>query len=503
MTDADQTVDHINGKSLTRHALSAVSWSFLERWASRISSLIVFAILGRLLPIDAFGLVALASVLIEFLLLFADQGAPKAVVVERDPTPRFLNTAFWLSAVSGVVLFLLTLAIAPLVAAVFGQPELTTIIRVLGFSFIVYGISNVQQAVLQRELKFRAIAMRRVFSALIGGAAGVIAAFAGAGVWSLVLQTLVAYCIGAVVLWVCSPFRPGLSVGMTEARSLWKFGINVIGIDTLSWVSRNGDNLVVGAALGPRALGIYSVSFKLYSIVTELVTGVISSSSLPLFAKISHDMRKMTNGLLRATRFTTLMAAPAFALLGLGAESIIPMMYGDKWHQAVPVVQLFCLAGLLTSVTSMDRSVLLAAGRARLELIITAGGALLNVAAFLIGVQWGYQGVAAALVVRAYLYWPVRLWALHAVTSVSIKRYVGQWLLPIGAVVTLIGFGALTRRGLQNAPEIVVLVVSSGVGLIAYMGTLAAIDRRFRDKVIEYAPRVIRRDFRAESSPAT
>lgn len=504
MSDTEPGAD--DGTSLTRHAVHAVGWSFFERWSSRLSSLVVFAILGHLLPIHAFGIVALATVIIDFLLLFADQGAPRAVVVERDPSPRFLNTAFWLSFTSGTVLFGLTLATAPLIAAAFNQPELTNIIRVLGLVFILYGCSNVQQAVLQRAFEFRVIAMRRVLSAIIGGLAGVVAALFGAGAWSLVLQTLVAYGVGALVLWVASPYRPGLSVGKSEAKSLWSFGVNVTGIDTLSWISRNGDNLVVGAALGPKALGIYSIAYKTFSIVTELVIGVITNTSLPLFAKVSHDMKLMTGGLLKATKVTAMLAAPVFATLAVEAGSIVPLMYGDKWHQAVPVVQIFCIAGLLNSVTSMDRSVMLAAGRGRLELLITAGGTVLNVTGFLIGVQWGYQGVAAALVIRAYIYWPVRLWALRSVTNMSINRYVRQWLVPVFASIVLILAAGGSRIALSDFsadfPEFPLLFISSALGLFAYATALFAIDGAFRRKVSELASKYIRMPSRPEGSPA-
>jgi O-antigen/teichoic acid export membrane protein len=461
---------------LSRHAVRAVGWTFFEKWVTRLTSLVVFAVLGHLLPITAFGLVAMAAVIIDFLLMFADQGISRAVVVARDPQPRFISTAFWLSILSGALLFGLLFVTAPLLANAFDQPGLTNILRALGGTFLLYGVSSVPEAVLQRDLKFQAIATRRVCASLAGGALGVTAAVFGAGAWALVLQSLSAYAIGGIVIWKYSTFRPSFTFDTTEARSIWNFGISVLGIDALSWVSRNGDNLVVGAFLGPRALGIYSVSYKILSIVTELVVGVVSASSLPIFAKVAHDAQLTVRALMRATRATATLSAPIFALLAVEAHLVVPLVYGDKWDPAVPIVQIFCIVGLLNAVTSMDRSVLLAAKRQRLELGVTAGGALLNVVGFLIGVHWGYQGVAVALVVRGYAYWPVRLWALRRVTGMNIATYVKQWLVPISAAVALVAAAFGAQQVFDTLADIPLLVISGGVGLATYVAVLLFID---------------------------
>ncbi|NJN87778.1 MAG: oligosaccharide flippase family protein, partial [Leptolyngbyaceae cyanobacterium SL_7_1] len=204
--------------SIKQKAIKGVAWSAIQNWGSQVGSLLVFFLLARLLTPEAFGLVALANVFLLFMQLLLEQGFSQAIIQREDLEPEHLNTAFWLTLVSGTLLAGIGIFSASWIAELFGQAALTPIIRWVSPLLIIIALARVQQASLERKFNYKAIAARKILATFMGGAVGVLMAFLGFGVWSLVAQQFVFESVGAITLWVCSDWRPGLTVSMRHFR---------------------------------------------------------------------------------------------------------------------------------------------------------------------------------------------------------------------------------------------------------------------------------------------
>ena len=226
-----------------------------------------------------------------------------------------------------------------------------------------------------------------------------------------------------VVLWSVSGYRPGLHASREYARSLFNFGTSVLGIRLAFFAGEYGDNFVIGVVLGPRALGFYVVGYRVFRIMTEIVTSTLSAVTLPVFSRMQEDRERLVRTFLSVTRLSLSIAVPAFAAGAVLAPFVIPALFGDRWGPSIEVMQILSLVGLVTCVASFDRSALIAVGRVRLALAIAVSGALAAVVAFVIGAQWGINGVAIAIVVRAYMFWPVRMLALRAAIGMPLGVY--------------------------------------------------------------------------------
>src|SRR5687767_1575168 len=250
MSDGWLPSEHGSGTgALQQRVARGLSWTLLDTWGTQLLGLLVFVILARLLNEVAFGLVALAAVFVAFVQLFVDSGLGDALIQRRSVTRGQIDTAFWVAVVTGGLLTVAGIIVAPLIAMLVGEPEIGPILQWLSFSFILTAFSSIQLALLRREMRFKSLAIRKLIAVGGSGIIGVWMAVAGYGAWALVGQQLSNAVLSVVMLWAVSPWRPGLQVSSSDFRQLFAFGMNVVGGDLLNFLSRNVDRLLIGAYL--------------------------------------------------------------------------------------------------------------------------------------------------------------------------------------------------------------------------------------------------------------
>src|SRR5262245_15679419 len=219
-------------------------------------------VLARLLDPADFGVVAFALAITAYLSRLVDGGMNAALVQRRDANdPRVYSTVFWLANGSALVLFAVCWVIAPYVADLGGNPDITSVFRALAAVFVIASLGAARVALLQHSLSFKKLAVPQVVGGLGKGIISIALAFAGAGVWSLVGGQLAGALIGLIVLWIVSPWRPHLVVDRRHLRSLLAFGFGVTAVGVVAEGVINVDYLIVGARLGETALGFYYLAF--------------------------------------------------------------------------------------------------------------------------------------------------------------------------------------------------------------------------------------------------
>jgi hypothetical protein len=229
-----------------------------------------------------------------------------------------ITTAFWTAVVMGTLLALLSLAMAPLVAVLFDQPRLTTVIRVLSILFIFAGLDSTQSALADRALNFRVQAVRRFLAVLVSSVVAISWRLEGAGVWALVAQMLSLEAMYVIVLWGMVSWRPSFSFSRQSFRELSDLGSRFLGIKLLTYAYGNVDNLLVGIFLGADALGIYAVAYRVLSIMTDVLTFSLAQVALPIFARRQDDIRALSRIFYRATQLAAAIGWPIF--VGLDAR---------------------------------------------------------------------------------------------------------------------------------------------------------------------------------------
>lgn len=472
--------------NLRQKTAKGVAWSTIENFGNQALYFLIFLLLARWLGSEAFGLVSLAGVFIGFMMVFADQGLGGAIIQRQELEPEHLDTAFWSNLAISTLLTLATLAAATPVGIFFKQPQLTPIICWLSLTFLLSGFSSVQQSLLRRQLAFKTLAIRSLLSMSVAGIVGVVVAYNGGGVWSLVCQQLVNRLVAVLTLWWVSDWRPGRKFSFKHFQDLFSFGINLLGGNILSFLTIRSDDFLIGYFLGPVALGYYSIAYRLLVAMTQVLNSTIQRVALPAFSRLQSEPARLEQAFFSVTRLVSFITFPAFLGMATLAPEIIQTLFGEKWLPSAPVMQFLALTGITQSLFTISGLVMAAVGKPSWNLRIMFLNTITNVIGFAIAVQWGIVAVAASLAIWAYLLLPVQIWAIYKLLQVKLITYFAQFVAPlIGTLIMAVAvLGAkYFLSGLTNSS--VLLIVYIAIGAITYLTAIFLIAPQLMRQVID------------------
>lgn len=456
-----------------RTGLHAAFWVIAERWGTRVISLVGFVVLSRIIGPTAFGLMAMAMAYVEFARLVVDQGIGDAITSRHERDSRVLATAFWVSFMLGILLASASFAAAPLVGLLFGEDRVVDLVRAMSVFFIIQGSCGVHEAILQRDLEFRTLAVRRLLAAAIGTTTAIGLALGGAGAWSLVWQALVSAAVGAIFLWSRVRFRPGFVISGSALTSLLRFGAKSAVVNLLSYLNSYGDNLIVGLVLGPTQLGIYTVSFRILILLNDLFAGALSTVSGPVFGRIRQDHPAIRATLTKLTTVSAGIGLPLYVLAFFSAPLLIPWLFGRQWEPAIDIMQWLIVGMALWTVNLFDRSILYATDHVGYELVIVAIAAVRTVVAASIGAMFSLEAVAMCIGLAMYLTWPVRIYFLRRSIDLDVAAYLTN-LAQVGSSV-LLAAGLAYLATIPAEGVLASVGLSCGAFLLAYVALVRVI----------------------------
>ena len=322
--------------------LRAILWSYGTYLGGLSISLLVLAILARLLTPEDFGLIALALIGMAILDTFPGLGVGEAlIVVPEEDLEEKAETAFAVSVLVGFVLAAILAALGPIAASFFQQPELVEVMPVLGASFILLGFGITHGAIAQKRLDFRARNLASLADAISRGVVGVTLALTGAGVWSLVFGYLAGSAASTIALWLLVPWRPRLRPRRAHLRDLLGFGGTLTGVGVMAAFVTQFDFLVIGRVLGATSLAFYSMATRLPGYAILGLAAVVSRVLFPAFASLQQE--DMPRACVRAFRYTALVVLPLAVFLGVLAEPLTLALFGDQWGASVGALQVLCV----------------------------------------------------------------------------------------------------------------------------------------------------------------
>lgn len=457
-----------------------LTWTLIDAWGTQLLGLIVFAILANLLMPADFGLVALAAVFVAFAQLLVDQGLGDALIQRPTVTRIQMDTAFWAAMLTGSLLTIGGIAFAGPIAALLGEPGLEPIIQALSLTFIFSALNSIQMALLRRTMRFRSLALRRLSAVAGGGAVGIAMAVWGYGPWALVGQQLTAAAISVVTLWSVSPWRPGFHFSRADFRSLFGFGINVVGGDILNFLSRNVDNLLIGASLGLTPLGFYAVGYRFLDTSQVLLANFARKLAFPVFSALQGDVPRLRRAYARATGALSVVILPGYIGLALVAQEAVVVIFGPQWKESGPVAAILFLIGPVLTIQLFSGALINSVGHPEITFRIRLATTIVNVTGFFIAV-FAFKSivaVAAAYVIRGYLLMPLILWSVSTYARVSVRDQLGKlWSPALATVVMAIAILVVKFALLDRVHAWVLLVTEIAVGMVTFFVALLIINR--------------------------
>ncbi|MGH9876885.1 MAG: lipopolysaccharide biosynthesis protein [Nitrososphaerales archaeon] len=378
----------------------SVYWVVLSRGMVQVLSFCAALVVARLLHPEDYGLMALVGVLTIPLGLINEMGLGAAIIQFRDLKKTELNMCFWLNFSLAGIGYLVLYTVAPVVAAWFSTPGLTSVLRVAGLILPFTAIRVVPDSLLRKKLHFEKVSQAEIVSTVASIAVTMGLAWTGAGVWALVAGCLVMSLTQSLTTIWFAQWWPGVQFGRERLNEILRFSFATLGSRICFVGHQLADTIVLGKMAGEVALGFYSMAKELATLPVEKVSAVVNQLALPVMAELQTNQDALRASFLRTVRFLAWVTFPMCIGLILVAQDLVQVALTEKWKEAVPIIQVLCLYAMFRSVDALLPVVLVVKYRTTFLFINTLILLLIMPFAFWCGAVWsGSMGVAAAWVV--------------------------------------------------------------------------------------------------------
>lgn len=367
---------------------STFLWSFLEQGGSKAIQLVVQIILARLLSPEAFGVLAILLVVTQISDSIAQSGLGMALIQKSDSNESSYSTAWWLSLGLAAVLYMAVFLAAPSISAFYSMPDLIVYLRVLGVIVFFNSANSIHRSFLERSMNFKSIFVATTFAALVSGVGGIVLAFLGFGVWSLVAQSLLQSIFICIVMWVQISWKPAFVFDAAQARSLFGYGWKICITGILNVFYSGISELIIGRACSAGELGLYSQGRKYPTAAIGVMSNSIANVLFPMFSAIKGDAEALRGVIRRGLTLGTFIVAPVSLLAAVVAEPLVAVLLTEKWLACVPIFQLTCISNAILMILLVNLRAYMALGDSslymRLQIIkVLGGGAIIWITAAL------------------------------------------------------------------------------------------------------------------------
>jgi polysaccharide transporter, PST family len=402
----------LGGAALKRVSANGAAISLGSQIARLAIQLAYQVLLARRLSPAEFGLVAMAAPIVAFVRLFADLGLSQATIQREEISQGELSLLFCVNVGASVLLGTLTVALAPLAGAFYGEPKVAAITAAFGGLLLIEGFYTQQLAILNRNMAFARLASTELTAVVAGALAGIAAASRGFGYWSILIGQGATTLTTLVLAWALSGWWPSVPRGGARWRTLVGFGGNVAGFNIVNYLARNFDNVLIGKFIGREALGLYDRAYKLMLLPLTQFSQPLGRVALPLLARTRSDSAAYRASYLRIVEVAVMLTYPFILFAIVTRRPLIAIVLGSRWAGVGPIFALLGLGALYAPISHSVGWLFISQERTRELRNWGSVSSVLFVASFVAGLRWGPIGVAASFVsVIIILQGPLVLWA--------------------------------------------------------------------------------------------
>lgn len=430
-----------------RKALGGAVYTAAAQALTVIFTMLSTIVVARILSPSDYGVIAMAAPVTNFILLFQNLGLSQAVIQSRSVSASQLNGLFWVNIGASGVIAIVFVAISPLVGWFYGDVRAGYVVAASALTVLIGGTVLQHSAILNRELRFRALSLATAAMVTTSFAATVVAALLLRSYWALWLGAFAGTVVNAVLLWCMDSWRPSLTVSLRGTREMLKFGAGVTGFNLFNFVSRNLDNVLIAHTWGSASVGLYDRAYKLMMFPIQNINGPISQVMLPILGRLRDEPERFRRAFMIAAQAIQLAAVPGMAVAVASSDQLIPFLLGDRWAAASPIFFWLGLNALIQPLANSAGWLFITSGRTGVLMKWGAVSSATTALSFVIGLNWGPVGVATAYFMGSALRTPFLYHLCVRQTAVSVADFYRLQLFSLSCATAIF---VLTRFMLAN-----------------------------------------------------
>jgi PST family polysaccharide transporter len=433
-------------------------------------------VLARVLDPRDFGFVNMVTALTGVLTWFRDFGLSSAAIQRPTITEEQICTLFWINIVVGGALALLVVAAAPAIAAFYSEPELCAVTAVLGSAFLFNGAGIQHSAILQRQMRFTALAVISVVSLIIGASIGICGAISGYGYWALVAMSVTVPLTATIGFWITTGWVPGVPRRRAGSRSMIYFGGIVTLNGLVAYIAFNAEKIMIGRLWGAEAIGFYGRAYQLVSIPTDNLNCALGEVAFAALSRLQHDPVRRKSYFLKGLSLFFGLTLPITMICALYADDVVVVFLGPKWAEIATTVRLLAPTIAIFAIMNPLGWLIYSIGLVGRSLRIALAVAPIMIGAYALGLRYGPNGVAFAYSAAMALWAiPVILWCVNG-TAISFRDVLAAVSGPLTSAIPAgaLAFGVQLICG-PSVPSLPRLALGSGIFLVTFFGVLLCV----------------------------
>lgn len=433
-------------------------WSSIEKLSVQFISFILGIVLARLLTPEEYGTFGLLIVFITISQVFIDSGFSQALIQDRKRTHKEISTVLTFNVIVALVCYIILFFTSPFISDFYEIPELNLLLRILALSLILNSLFTIPNTLLTIAMDFRQIAKITFLSTLISGILAIIAAYSGYGVWALIIQVLSKGLIAAVLFWITIEEMPKIHFYKDSFKKLFSFGSKLLVSSLLNTIVGNLNSILIGKYIGAKSLGFYTRGTQFSDMAYSTVNSAITSVLLPSLTDLQDDLHALKSYSRTLLKMTALITVPLFLGLALYSEQLIILLLTDKWAKAIPIMQFFCVARLITILIGISSNMLYVVGRTDLSLKQQYVKMAIRIVLLLVALPYGIYFVALAELISTCLHFFVNTYYPGKLFNYGAKKQLSD-IFKIGlSGLIMVLFGYYTIKLFDN--QILKLIVT-------------------------------------------
>ena len=424
----------------SKHIVLNLIWRFSERCGAQLVTFIVSVVLARILTPEDYGIIALVMVFTTILQVFVDSGMGTALIQKKDADDLDFSSVFYFNLIICVILYAGMFVAAPYIAEFYNDMTLTSIVRVISLTIVISGVKGIQQSYVSRYMLFK-----RFFFSTIGGTVfsaflGIGMAYAGFGVWALVVQQLSNAAIDTLILWLTVKWRPKRMFSWKRLIHLLSFGWKILASALLDTVYNNLRNLIIGKIYSSADLAYYNQGDRFPKVVVTNINTSIDSVLLPTMSSVQDDRERVKSMTRRAIKTSTYIMAPLMMGLAFCATPIVQLILTDKWLPCVPYLQIFCFTYMFWPIHTANLNAINSLGRSDLFLKLEILKKIVGLILLLCTMRISVMAMAYSLIVSSISSQIINSWPNRRLLNYG---YLEQLKDILPAILLAVGMGVL------------------------------------------------------------
>ncbi|MFD1771520.1 lipopolysaccharide biosynthesis protein [Sphingobacterium suaedae] len=378
-------------------AKSGVVWTFAQQFSVQAINFGVQIVLARLLMPSDFGLIAMITIFVAIGQSLSDSGMSTSLIRNSENSERDYGTVFITNLAISFIVYIIVYLVAPLAARFYDQPVLTELLRLYAVVFLITAFSAVQLAKFSKELKFKIQFTYQLPSTIIGTVTGILLAYQGYGVWSLVWLNIAQNFSFALILWLFHSWKPKFIFDKSLFSGHFNFGYKLTLSSLINTVYLNLYKIIIGKQFSATSVGFFTQADSLRQFPINQLSIVLNKVTFPLFASISNDTKKLRKAYVSAMRLVLSLSAAMMLMLIVIAKPLFLTVFGEKWLPSVPYFQILCVASIFLPIGTYNLNILKVKGRSDLFLKVEIIKKIIGVTSLVIAIPFGIKAMVWSL----------------------------------------------------------------------------------------------------------